>query len=427
MKKYITDIQKLFIILIVIFLANSCKMTQENPTDNIVNMNNSFIHFVNGRDTLTMNALIISDKYDKNKEFATTSLNQKIFDEFFQNFKTGIAFNCEHVKIYAFVLYISNKISINQSYSFGSIKGISLFYLKEQKLFQKLFVKNEETRCFEEVDDLYCEVNGIITNFTEYTLNKFIPQLTFRPRTAMTFINEGIVKNTKTNSNINNFLIKAKLYSKKLKYGDNYFLQDINRKGNPKASCGPGCPEGSYQEGFYCAYYYGNNYVCEPILSLDPCSRDNFYNSLISNQYLPISQKDTVTIALESSLLYDFRDSILTKSFIGQSYISYYYTLSRYINDSLTIPIWLQYQTALTLFDFRSSIMMLLDSIHYGNFTFITYTQRDEIINILNQYESLTTNQFILDIIEDIKSDIQLLTNLTINQVLLILEASNTP
>ncbi len=295
----------------------------------------------------------------------------------------------------------------------SNILGFSLYYIHQNKLIHAYF--SNDNNDFVENPYYNCESKGYMPNTFEiyYLLNLGNPS------------NENIkivnlfsdLSDQSLDNPQNKLALKLALANKKLlkfytKQRDQ--LLDIDRgNGGSPTGCGThiDCAGGTSDE-----ECYADNtlvpFMCHPKGSGDVptlCPRDRESGLLISNGDSVLS-----SVAFNKSLEYSFRDDFLTKTVYGKALDTYYYALHNYIDSSITLQ--LAISTAQVMIDFNQVIMKLLNPSQYENDILLPLDLKIDLLQLLNTYRALNSDNTYLLMIDDVIDDVNLFSTFTIGQ-----------
>ena len=210
--------KKLFLklsILLIGVLAISCSQNKKPVNCTAEPKAYRKISFITEQDTILTEVPIYSyyqyvDCFKKNNDE-----NTLLFKTIYKDIKHITKINTNLV---SFVLYTEGLCSQITELKLNDIKGVSVYFIKDNKFWHKLFIKDENGN-FIEINELFSETNALITNFFKYIILDFIPSIKSPERTAYHFIlreHEELyydaIKNSKEELHA-----KCKMYLRKLK------------------------------------------------------------------------------------------------------------------------------------------------------------------------------------------------------------------
>lgn len=117
----------------------------------------------------------------------------------------------------------------------------------------------------------------------------------------------------------------------------------------------------------------------------------------------------------DDDLLYDFRDNFLNNSSKGQEYVGWFYQLSTFIYDDISLSLALQAMDLLT----NTVEPLLLELLNNPGSTDILYdeTTRDVLVDFMNQIRELSDDPEFLALVDSIIDDINHYTNFSIADI----------
>jgi hypothetical protein len=123
--------------------------------------------------------------------------------------------------------------------------------------------------------------------------------------------------------------------------------------------------------------------------------------------------------AYESSLMYDFKDNFLNNSSKGLEYIDNYYSLGKEWSGNLNAE--LAIQTAVVLTKFNPVMRAFLEPDAHTDEIILTPELSTSLLNLLNSYQTITKSSEGKQILNSIREDIAQFSNLTLGEILFIL------
>jgi hypothetical protein len=324
-------------------------------------------------------------------EMGNISVNDTLYTDLIQYFKQISNIDSDP---YAIVVYFNRYISNTNAVTIEEMSGFSWYYLiKEGKqLHHRLFISKNGS--FIENKEFNIDVPYLTVNQSSFLVNVIIPQ----------FQNNSMLEKSYLT------IFKKSQSFKKYKFGRNEFIHIYNKY---KASSSlfkdsnPGeddCPYPCPGQGNMCIETTQN--ICDPNYSWDPCASTDQEQILLTYSGM---DEDSVHLAYDSATLYEFKDSVLSPRTFGQKYIDYYYDLSTKLRGK-GLPIALILSTAKTSIHCRHMLQLLQDPTANADSIFLSRTQRDELLQLVDGYKSLFTDAVTIGILNDIKSDISYYT-----------------
>jgi hypothetical protein len=122
------------------------------------------------------------------------------------------------------------------------------------------------------------------------------------------------------------------------------------------------------------------------------------------------------SIFIDLDLMYSFRDNVLYNSEIGDRYVDDYYYLSYEFEGKVTLP--LAIQTVLFFRDFNSVMEAFVNPANRQSEVMFTNTLTQSLLNLLNQYETITESAEGKEILKTIREDIQNFKGKTLQELL---------
>ncbi len=349
---------------------------------------------------------ILTKSY-KNLEFSSLILNNEEFS------KLKILNNSYINKKCAYVYIFDNLVSKSTELNLNNVKGICVYSYDKSISFEFYkFVNNN----FELVPELSSEVSGIVAPDLSLITNRIL-NLRNVSKTIMVVGNENIdYKSSKPiKYNYDLLSIKVGLLSKKMNIGRS--ISKSNSISNIPGGGGSNLPNTC---GGPCDYFISNAHC-----SLNPVGPYECYSNVdapcliapMNSNVLGLSMigSDTVNTAFSSGLLYNLRDSIFNYTFWGLKMTKYYYTLQNYFSVS-SLSTNIKINTTYTLFDFRNSIYKLNNFESYPNDTVISFSMRNRILNLINDYKNVNNDSTYLAMLNDLQSDVIHMNTKTISE-----------
>jgi hypothetical protein len=151
------------------------------------------------------------------------------------------------------------------------------------------------------------------------------------------------------------------------------------------------------------------NFVCRGAWDM-ACGKIAIHSSLIEQNYTQEAAN------INFNLSYQFRDNFLKNHNVGQEYIQMYYELSDFLVDKYTLSIMLK--TALTLGDCNIIMTKLLNPTTYGNDIAITESQKNMLLDLINDYKALSNNQIYTTKLTRVETDLNNYAGLTVSNLI---------
>jgi hypothetical protein len=306
-------------------------------------------------------------------------------------------------KILNIHLYINEKINVIEKIEKSNIIGISVFYDFNGEIIHELLIN--EDNIFKSKNILKSKTNTISTNNIDLIAKIILKEKGFDVGSVLAFTTLNKIKSTseKFDKKWDDFTLNVfKEVELILKSKTANKLLSFVGTENGTTTCGNPCLSGNDQQ------------VCKALHPTDPeecreigghvCGCSDNKNDLIGH---PGNMSlDSINDAHEPTLLYDYRDSILNKTFWGLKNKTYYYYLSDFLKNEVTVPISLRVETAKVLLDYRPQIAKLINFSAYYNDTLLGNSLANKMTSLFQDYKELssdTTYNFVLDnIINDI-------------------------
>ena len=130
-------------------------------------------------------------------------------------------------------------------------------------------------------------------------------------------------------------------------------------------------------------------------------------------------------IVYNPNLMYSFRDNVLTKSERGRIYIDNYYYLSKEWKGKITIETGMK--TAIVLKDFNPVMRAFLEPDVNRDKVMFTASLSNSLLNLLNEYQTITTSAQGKEMLNSIRADINVLRNKTLGEIIAGLENNEIP
>ena len=330
--------------------------------------------------------------------------------------------NIEGTPVYT-LLYLNKEIPNNSYITINDIKSISIYNYNDNKLIHHLYVikngVNKENPFYK------AESNTIYSDVTEFILKN---ETNYEQSSSSTVI--FLIRNDIKNFNLKNpkreilFRIalkdKIKLKNETIKKEDEISLLDIDKSNNKY--CGGMCPWlsdpamicmsiGDFLPRYAC-FIIPDEGTCPASINYDKLTEDSTYTALANQSH-------------NFDLYYSFRDNFLYETTFGNAYVNYYWVLSSYIYENVTLS--LAIQTADVLIDFNEVIVRILNPSVYGNTQLMSLQTKNKLLNLLNTFKSLNQDTYFQLMIDDVIDDVNTLWNLTINQFFQLIGFVVTP
>jgi len=299
---------------------------------------------------------------------------------------------------YAIVLYFETFLSETKVIDINKITAFSWYYLIKdgKQLHHRLFILKENN--FIENLEFNIDVSFVTVNQSSFQLNVVIPKIINKPQDSKSYIT----------------IFKESQSFKKFKFGRSDF-EHLFKKYESTSSLlkdsEPYCPMPCPGDGDLCIET--NNYRCYDY-DWDPCAAMDQQQALLNEGAM---SSDSIYQAYDSTTLYSFKDSVLHPNTFGQKYIDYYYELSTKLREK-AIPLSLIISTARTSIKCRGIFQLLSDSADYPDSVFLSTEQRDELLDLIDNYKTLFSDSLTLGKLNDIKCDINTYTGYTVQNFL---------
>jgi hypothetical protein len=306
------------------------------------------------------------------------------------------------IKTYAIVLYFNRLLSDINQINTEEISAFSLFYSDKEglPLHHRLFIAKDNN--FIENLEFNFSVGNITVNQLTLQLNVIIPKI----QDKSTLDKSYVVLFNKTQTPIksknlgNDFLRLYKKYNRPM---------SLLKDSNPTEDCALGC----YGSGNFCVEIQGFPQPCETY-NWDPCASSDQIQTLINGELM---DEDSVYLAYDSVLFYTMKDSILSPNRFGRKYIDYYYTLSSELRKK-SIPTSLIISTARTAISCRRMFQLLENPITNADSVLMSSTQKNELLDLIDNYKLLFTDAVSIGKLNEIKNDVTTYYNFTIHDFL---------
>lgn len=314
----------------------------------------------------------------------------------------------------AFTIYRSGGLHQDSAVFVKDIYGISRYFLKNEKLYHQLFMKNTDNS-FSELTALYAEVDGVIFNYM-HSIGKQVlkmPEIStalfLKAEEAAGVYSQLHKPHDDLKWKLKVFVQKGKLAALKIKSSPAIYQKEESLEGN----CGAPCTK---NDGSICRngdrMIEGGTANCGPNQPAQ-CRMTQTYDFIKDNKEvdpnniaLSNGRSSTLDQCINLDNFRSFRDNILYNSEIGIRFIEYYYELSNHLNETIDLSIALK--TAMVSFDLTSSIKKLTDTEADPNEVFLTRELKSEIFDLLSLYKTQTTDetglQTISSIIEELNA-----------------------
>lgn len=198
----------------------------------------------------------------------------------------------------------------------------------------------------------------------------------------------------KKNSKINNpILTTSEIYS----YKDEYI------------GCQSPC---TYKSGRCYQDQQTQNFVCRTVEDVFDgiCSKKDFHSTLVAENY------STEASYFNFSLSYDFRDNFLNNYTAGQEYIEMYYELSEIVLQHVSLALIIK--TANILGDCNIIMEKLLNPATYSNDIAITITQKNQLLDLINDYKLLSNDIDYQTKLTRIENDLNTFAGMTVSNLI---------
>jgi hypothetical protein len=328
--------------------------------------------------------------YEENGKFiedASQKANENVF-QYFKNYcvSKGLVFDN---KTMAFVLYYDLHISQSLSITDEHIKGISVYKIEGDNIMHHLYMRNADFD-FYEVENVKVPVPFASVNQAFFYLENYV------------FTD---VQNVSSITLMGDFAVET--YKNIRKYETTPIQYEINVVNLPG---GGGCSYcGSYVDNS-CVRGSDGSLVCGGLPDPPPCPGDEMY----------MLNVDTWKNVYDRPLMHSFRDNILSNSEKGNSYIDNYYFLGKEWKGKFTIA--LVTKTAVVLVNFTPVMHAFLEPDTHMDEVMFTPALSTPILNLLDEYQTITTSAEGKDILNSIRADIDVLRNKTLGEILVMLD-----
>ena len=329
---------------------------------------------------------------------ANEKVNEKVF-QYFKNYCTdkGLVFNNTTM---AFVIYYDEHISQSLSITDEHIKGISAYIVEGDKIMHHLYVRDEQSN-FSEVENVNVAVHSVTINHIFFYLEKYVFTDVQNVSSILLYSDFGVG----TYKNI-------KKYSTPMRYE-----VSVRFKAGPTNLEQQG--GGGYEDG--CRYCGGNDGICD-FPPPDPGNPGGGKPICIPSCSGKVAHYggEQFAYAYDPYLTYAFINDFLPNSDKGRKYIYYYYYLSEEWADNLNVELALQ--TASVLENFNPVMSAFLEPDKYMDEVMFSNKLSESIFSLLNSYEKITKSSEGKEILNSIREDIKMFSNLKLKEILDILK-----
>jgi hypothetical protein len=325
----------------------------------------------------------------KSIEYATQKANEKVF-QFFKNYCTSKGLASDD-KTMALVVYYDLHISQSLSITDEHIKGISVYKLEGNNIMHHLYVKDAESN-FSEIENVKVPVPSVTLNHISFYLENYV-FTDFQNASSIVLWGDFGVETHKNIRKYQRTPIKFEVKAHKIQTGGG-MTGCYGCYGSDQGSCQTGPTGGSW--------------YCESVIVL--CVAEDI-SGLKITQWMQVCNVP---------LMYSFRDNVLSNSAKGQEYIDNYYYLGGEWKGKISIV--LGTQTASVLVNFNSAMEAFLDTDADMDKVVFTPTLSTSLLNLLDSYQNITTSAKGREILNSIRSDINVLRNKTLGEILVMLD-----
>ncbi len=205
------------IIIDFIFLFSSC--IQENDI-NSTNckprkhdyVKNSLLYFINKNKEEK-----ILTWYSNEHNYGKSSIDGSSFKAFQSIINTIAGEKLDPVNI---IIFLKGSIHNYDIIKLENIIGILPYFLKDSKLYMRIYLKDQENNTFKEITEMRCRVDGIIVNEIYLVMDNMIPELSNQFKSCINISSEErlIQPKIKFDNSFSEFNLNAKRYINKIKY-----------------------------------------------------------------------------------------------------------------------------------------------------------------------------------------------------------------
>jgi hypothetical protein len=294
----------------------------------------------------------------------------------------------------AFTLYYDSPISQTYCVTSDHIKGISVYNVEGRKIMHHLFVRDENLE-FVEIINVKVAVPFLASNYDHFYLENYV----FSDPQNRSYISIMGDYSHKVNKNIQKYKthIRFEVKASKMPHGWSEVA----------LTCLSPCPP--TDRSALCRTINGepDGCVLSGCLATDVCKT------------LSLSQK-IERVFVNMNLMDSFRDNVLYNSEKGENYVDNYYYLSYEYEGKIGLS--LAIQTALFFRDFNPVMEAFVNPTGHESEIMFDDALTGSLLDLLNQYETITTSIEGKEILTSIRADINNFNGKTLQEVLALLQ-----
>lgn len=293
--------------------------------------------------------------------------------------------------------------NINFSIEMEDLLAISIFRSNQipNKTNHDIIIRNKDGK-FDYYDDLSISSKKVTSNSIQFICN-------YLHNNENILINEVVaILGPKMNSrNNDDLLLRARLY--KIRNIVSNEKGEIKQRETPYVAVQPACDDPCDDEGCDCQVYNLEEeiWICDPCV----CGLREVEDSIVSRS---VSLRDTINY----QAYYYFRDSIMASSNFGIKYSQYYYILSEYVFNELTLSL-SDYLEIYSLVPTANKIVKKINQYNVASSEhIISATDYNYIVDKIDHFKTFSSNLDYQSILSDIEYDLVLIKEKSLNQII---------
>jgi len=308
-------------------------------------------------------------------------------------------------EVESILLYGSDGLikSLNFSIEMEDLLAISIFRSSQipNKTNHDIIIRNKDGK-FDYYDDLSISSKKVTSNSIKFICN-------YLHNNENILINEVVaILGPKINRRHNDdLLLRARLYKiRNIVSNEN---GEIKQRAAPDVAVQPACDDPCDDEGCDCQVYNLEEeiWICDPCV----CGLREVEDSIVSRS---VSLQDTINY----QAYYYFRDSIMASTNFGIKYSHYYYMLSEYVFNNLSLSL-SDYVEIYSLVPTANKIVKKINQYDFASSEhIISATDYNYIVDKVNHFKTFSSNLDYQSILSDIEYDLVLIKEKSLNQII---------
>lgn len=308
-------------------------------------------------------------------------------------------------EVESILLYGSDGLikNLNFSLEMEGLLAISIFHSSQNpnKSNHEIIIRNKDGR-FDYYDDLSISSKKVTSNSITFICNYLNNNESRLINEVVAILGPNVIR-----SHSDDLLLRSRLYNiRNLSSNEN---DEIKQRAAPDVGVQPLCPDPCPDRGCDCEVYNmeAELWLCQPCI----CGLKEVEDSLVSTSAL---LQDTINY----QSYYYFRDSIMASSSFGIKYSQYYYILSEYVFNDLSLSL-SDYFEIYSLVPTANKIVKKINQFDVTSSEhIISATDYNYIVDKIDHFKTFSSNLDYRSILSDIEFDLLLIKEKSLNQII---------